>query len=138
MSGLPSGVTAKFDGTTSTTKDLVVGYGGKASTSLQFAIANTVSPGPVFFDVTATTSAGSQVFTGTFDFGVMPDFDAGGTLDTFINAIPAGDFNPFAFGSLIVSPTAGAINGTVKITASGFTPNANINGTAISHLEIIH
>ena len=76
LSGLPSGVTANFDGTASTTKDLVVGYGGKASTSLKFAIANTVSPGPVFFDVTATTSAGSQVFTGTFDFGVMPDFDA--------------------------------------------------------------
>ena len=131
LSGLPSGVTSKFDGTAATTKDLVVGYGGKSSTSLKFTIAETVAPGPVFFDVSATSSAGSQVFTETFDFGVMPDFDAGGTLDTFISAIPAGDFNPFDFGSIMVSPTAAAINGTVKITASGFTPNANINGPSI-------
>ena len=131
LSGLPSGVTSKFDGTAATTKDLVVGYGGKSSTSLKFAIAETVAPGPVFFDVTATSSAGSQVFTGTFDFGVMPNFEQGGVIDTFVDSIPAGDFNPFDFGSLMVSPTAAAINGTVKITASGFSPNANINGPAI-------
>ena len=60
----------------------------------------------------------------------------GGTLDTFVDAIPAGDFNPFDFGSLIVSPTAAAINGTVKLTASGFTPNANIAGPSNQSLEI--
>ncbi|KFM15740.1 hypothetical protein SCCGRSA3_02597, partial [Marine Group I thaumarchaeote SCGC RSA3] len=128
LAGLPSGVTAKFDGTASNTKDLVVGYGGKASTKLVFSIAETVSPGPVFFDVTGTTSAGSQVFSESFDFGVMPDFDAGGTLATFVDAIPAGNFNPFDFGSVIVSPTAGKINGTVKITASGFTASATVDG----------
>lgn len=131
LSGLPSGITSKFDGTAATSKELTVGYGGKASTKLQFSIADTVSPGPVFVDITASSSAGSQTYYKSFDFGVMPDFDAGGTLATFVDNIPAGDFNPFSFGSLLISPTAGPINGTVKLTASGFTPSTAINGPQI-------